>query len=360
MLMAINDKTELDSLLRELKPGLMQLKDNCLNGEALISALGAKITPFDAFFVRCNGDVPVWLGASANDWPIVLDGLVGHPTRLTLGDLKVRFPICHVTAVIECAGNGRALFDTPADGLQWRHGAVGCALWTGVRLRDVLLAAGLGPQATHLGFESADSQLGQPGKLAFSRGLPLSKALADETILAFEMNGAPLHALHGGPLRVVAPGFPGAAWQKWVNRIIVRADEHDGPKMTGLDYRIDGQVIEDMPVKSLITEPLEGFVRPADGTINVVGFAWSGHVAVASVELSGDGGQTWLPATLATADGRFAWRPFRGAVSLKAGEGASVMARAIDAAGRSQPIGDVAWNPKGYCNNAIHVVAALS
>lgn len=346
----------MDELVRRLKPGLIQLQDRSLNGEAAIAALGPAITPFQSFFVRCNGDLPLWDDAKRDHWPIAIDGLVERPIALDLGELESRFAVHDVTAVIECAGNGRALFDPPADGLQWQRGAVGCAIWTGVRLGDVLNAAGVDRSAVYVAFESLDRQLGSPDSLAFSRGLPLAKALADETLLAFAMNGEALHGLHGGPLRIVAPGFPGAAWQKWVSRIFVRDREHDGPKMTGLDYRIDGKVIEDMPVKSLITAPLEGFVASSQNAVEVSGFAWSGHLPVASVAISGDGGQSWTDAVLEPSVQPFAWRRFRGRVLPPAGKSMQIVARATDVEGHSQPLGNAAWNPKGYCNNTVHRV----
>lgn len=356
MLTSIDTKTSMDAFLRDLKPGLIQLDDKCLNGEAAVSALDHEITPFSSFFVRCNGDLPLWPEPARDDWRLAIEGMVDVAQSMTLGALKARFDHHSITAVIECAGNGRALLDPPADGLQWQRGAVGCATWTGIRLGDVLRAAAVLPGAVYLGFESPDSQIGKRGVPAFSRGLPLAKALSDETLLAFEMNGEPVHMLHGGPLRVVAPGYPGAAWQKWLNRIIVRDREHDGAKMTGLDYRIDGKVIEDMPVKSLITEPLQGFVPPNTETIAVGGYAWSGHAGVASVDVSGDGGRSWIRAKLDAGAGPFAWRRFSGRVERAVAGTIEIIARATDTNGVSQPLGNAPWNPKGYCNNAVHRV----
>lgn len=356
MLTSIASKAEMDRVLRELKPGLMQLDDMCLNGEAEVAALQHAVTPFSSVFVRCNGDVPVWPQEARDDWRLRIDGLVERSLDMTLGDLKSAFRMHSITAVIECAGNGRALLDPPAEGLQWQHGAVACATWTGIRLGDLLRAAGASPGALHVGFESPDCQIGKPGMPAFSRGFSLQKALADETMLAFEMNGEPLHMLHGGPLRVVAPGYPGAAWQKWLSRIIIRDREHDGPKMTGLDYRIDGKVIEDMPVKSLITQPLKGFQLSKGEKLLVTGYAWAGHTPVASVDVSGDGGQTWVQASLDAGAGPFAWRRFSGLLTPRDDQSVEIVARATDASGKSQPLGNAPWNQKGYCNNAVHRV----
>jgi DMSO/TMAO reductase YedYZ molybdopterin-dependent catalytic subunit len=195
--------------------------------------------------------------------------------------------------------------------------------------------------------------------------------MAPETLLCFAMNDEPLAPLRGAPLRIVAPGFPGSAWQKWLNRIWVRDKEHDGEKMTGTNYRLprraltpgekpdpgDFAVIVDMPVKSFITAPAAGArLRPGQD-FEIRGFAWSGHVPVVSVEVSADGGASWRPAELEAQGDPFAWRRFRAAMpAAKAGE-AVLMARAADEAGRVQPLDSAPWNPRGYCNNAVHRLA---
>jgi DMSO/TMAO reductase YedYZ molybdopterin-dependent catalytic subunit len=189
--------------------------------------------------------------------------------------------------------------------------------------------------------------------------------MAPETLLAFGMNGAPLDPLHGFPLRVVAPGYPGSAWQKWLTRLIVREVEHDGAKMTGLDYRMprrpvrpgetpdpaEFDVITDMPVKSLITEPAAGF--ETSGPLVIAGFAWSGAIPVAQVEISANGGASWQPAALEAGDGPWAWRRFAASALLSGPGEVEFLARAIDLAGNMQPLEPV-WNPRGYLNNAVH------
>jgi DMSO/TMAO reductase YedYZ molybdopterin-dependent catalytic subunit len=202
---------------------------------------------------------------------------------------------------------------------------------------------------------------------ALSRGLPIAKAIAPETLLAFAMNGQPLPLLHGGPLRVVAPGYPGSAWQKWLAAIVVRDREHDGEKMRGLDYRLPRvpdagtdpalyDVITDMPVKSLIASPGEGARLPAGETVKVAGQAWSGHGRVTRLEVSGDGGANWTEARLGEAGGRFGWRGFEARLELPAGSHV-LMARAHDDRGQVQPLEPPGWNPKGYCNNQAQRVA---
>ena len=358
-------KAEERRLLDLMKPGLRLLEDEALNAEAHPHLLDEPITPFGSFFIRNNGRLPE---IKPKGWTLAVDGEVERELTFTVAELSEKFERVTITAVLECAGNGRAGFAERTYGVKWRFGAVGCARWAGVRLADVLRAAGVKRSAVYTGHHSPDVQADGSGRAALSRGLPIEKALAQETLIAFEMNDQPLPYLHGGPLRIVAPGFPGSAWQKWLTRVWVRDREHDGAKMCGTEYRmptipvgpgepIDESkfaVITDMPVKSLITAPAEDFVACAGG-IEVRGFAWSGRVPVASVAVSADGGASWRAAELAPAAHHFAWRRFRAAISVPPGP-LLIMSRATDAEGRSQPLNGPAWNPRGYCNNAVHRV----
>ena len=352
------------TLVSSAKPRLRTLDDPAINLEARPHLLRAPITPVEDFFVRNNGTLP---DAGGQSWRLEVTGLVERPLSFTVKALRAAFDETSLTAVLECAGNGRSSLEPPVPGLAWGPGAVGCARWTGIRLADVLERAGLMPGAIYVGFESPDHVIGQPGVAALSRGLPIAKAMAPETLLATAMNGVTLEPLHGFPLRVVAPGFPGSAWQKWLTRITVLDREHDGAKMTGLDYRMPRvpiapgttpdpsifEVITDMPVKSLITEPAPDF--HATGPIIVRGFAWSGATALAKVEVSTDGGASWHLAALEEGEGRWAWRRFT-AFTLTPHPGeVEIVARATDVAGRCQPMSPP-WNPRGYLNNALHRV----
>ncbi len=355
-------------LLRSLKPGLHVHDEEALNAEPSLDLLDEAITPLGAFFIRNNGALPEIADAGA--WRLTIDGEVERPAVWSLAALRETFETVTQTAVLECAGNGRSQFSPATDGLQWRLGAVGCARWTGVRLADVLRHAGVKPGAVYTGHHAPDRQIGKPEKAALSRGLPIAKALAPETLIAFGMNGEPLPRLHGGPLRIVAPGYPGSAWQKWLDRVSLRAQEHDGEKMRGTDYRMpirplrpgealdpaDFAVITDMPVKSLITRPADGFTVAAGETVTVAGFAWSGAVPLAGLELSCDGGRSWRAVALEPGEGPYAWRRFE--ARLPAGQPGTltVMARAHDAAGNRQPL-EMPWNPRGYCNNQVQRVS---
>ncbi|HEX2725350.1 MAG TPA: sulfite oxidase [Beijerinckiaceae bacterium] len=347
---------------------LRVVPDAALNAWTPVPLLDSPITPVERFFIRNNGETPNLDEADIDGWRLTIDGEVRSPLSLSLEDLR-RFETVTLTAVLECAGNSRCHFTPPTDGLPWGDGAVGCARWTGVRLGDLLAAAGLTGRAVYTGFFSPDRETDGSGP-ALSRGLPIRKAQARETLVAFAMNDRPLSLLHGAPLRIVAPGFPGSAWQKWLQRIWVRDREHDGMKMTGFDYRLPTRpvapgetpdeaemaVIEDMPVKSLITIPAEGAELRAGAAAGVSGFAWSGHTPVARVEVSADGGQTWRAAALETAPDTFAWRRFNFRWTPTTPGPAQLIARATDEAGRAQPL-EAPWNPKGYCNNQCHRVS---
>ncbi len=357
------------SLVAAAKPDLVVLDTPELNAETPAHLLDDPITPTHRLFVRNTGAVPPVTAEQAAAWSFAVDGFVRRPRRWTIAALRDEFETVTQAAVIECAGNGRAFFTEPTGTVLWRRGAVGCPRWTGVRLADVLRACEVRPEAVYTAHHSPDPALEGDGP-ALSRGLPIAKALSPETMLAFEVNGEPLPLLHGAPLRVIAPGYPGAAWQKWLQRIELRDREHDGPKMTGLWYRmprvplrygepVDESVMEpitDMPVKSVVTFPRDGFTAAAGQPLTVRGHAWSGHIPLARVEVSFDGSRTWTQAALGPAAGRFAWRRFEAVLPAPAPGGIEIVARAFDAGGTAQPLDEVPWNPRGYCNNLVHRV----
>jgi len=356
------------SLVATTKPGLVILPTPELNAETPAHLLDDDITPTTRLFARNTGAMPVFTAGQTAAWTLAVDGCVHEPRSWTLDALRRDFQPVTQIAVLECAGNGRAFFKERAGTVLWHHGAVGCVQWTGVRLGDVLQHCRLRPQAVYTGHHSPDRYLDDSGP-AISRGLPIAKALAPETMIAFELNGEPLPALHGGPLRIVAPGYPGSAYQKWLTRIEVRDCEHDGERMRRGHYRLPrtplhyGEhydnstfaIITDMPVRSLITSPADGFAARAGEPLIVRGHAWSGHVPLEKIELSLDGGRTWQQATLGPLPDRFAWRRFEATLAPPAGE-VEIIARAADRQGGTQPLDSVPWNPGGYCNNLCHRV----
>ena len=203
------------SLVARLKPELRVLDTEELNAEAPAHRLDDDITPLNLLFARNSGAMPAFAAEDIADWALTIDGFVERPRRFTLAELaRIRD---------RDAGHGDRmrrqwprLFPDPAGRVMWRLGAVGCVQWTGVRLGDVLRACGVRAEAVYTGHHSPDVYLDSSGP-AISRGLPIDKALAPETLVATAINGEPLPALHGGPLRLVAPGYPGASFQKWLN-----------------------------------------------------------------------------------------------------------------------------------------------
>lgn len=355
------------------KDGLTVLNDRPINAETPAHLLNDDVTPASRLFVRNNGIPPDVAGIDADDWALDVAGeACARPQRLTLGDIKSRFRHHTLQLQIECGGNGRSEFQPPARGNQWTTGAIGCPEWTGVRLADVLGHVGATDAAVYVAYEGADRHLsGDPSKRPISRGVPLAKALEKESLLVWAMNGEPLPLLHGFPLRMVCAGWPASVSGKWINRLLVRDRVHDGEKMTGQSYRVpcepvapgtevadeDMCIIESMPVKSLITLPKSGLLHAHGKPLAVRGHAWAGDLAVREVHTSIDFGATWQRAKLQKPVNRLAWQHFSADVAFPQAGYFEVWARAVDTAGRSQPMVLPGWNPRGYLNNACHRIA---
>ncbi len=353
------------------KAELTLLNDRPLNAETPAHLLDDKVTPASRLFVRNNGVPPT--NANPDTWSLVIDGeSAARSMTFSLSDLQTRFEQVDLQLTVECGGNGRAEFSPPASGNQWTLGAVGCPVWHGVRLRDVLNEVGVKKNAVYIGYYAADAHLsGDTSKDAISRGVPISKALEAESMIALGMNGEPLHPMHGYPLRLVFGGWPGSTSGKWLTRIVIRDRVHDGAKMTGSSYRMprypiapgaqvpdsDMDIIEAMPIKSLITFPQSGIRQQLSEKLDVRGHAWNGDEDVARVETSIDFGQTWQTASLDKPANRLAWQHWNTRVTFPKRGYYEVWARASDAHGTSQPMVIPGWNPKGYLNNACHRVA---
>ncbi|MEL6588959.1 MAG: molybdopterin-dependent oxidoreductase, partial [Bacteroidota bacterium] len=248
------------------------LNDRPWNIETPAHLLDDLVTPAEVLFVRNNGIPPE--KPDPTKWTLEIGGeSVLRSKTYTLADLKSKFETQRLQLTIECGGNGRAEYNPPAKGNQWTTGAVGSPIWTGVRLRDVLSDCGLKDDAVYIGYYGRDTHVsGDPDKVVISRGVPMSKALEDESLLAWAINDEDLPLMNGYPLRLVFGGWPASTSGKWLYRIEVRNQVHDGPKMTGQSYRVpknpvppgtkvsdeDMKIIESMPVKSLITYPRTG------------------------------------------------------------------------------------------------------
>ncbi len=352
------------------KNGLDVLNDRPVNAQTPPHLLDDDITPVNRHFIRNNGIPPTSVDASS--WMIKVEGEIQKPMQWSIQDLKREFEVVTYRLQIECGGNGRGFFNPPAKGNQWTLGAVGCSEWTGVRLKDVLDAVGLKETAVYTAHYGADTHLsGKADKLPISRGVPISKAINPYSLIAFAQNGEDIHPMNGAPLRLVMPGWPGSCSHKWLNRIWVRDQVHDGPKMTGTSYRVpkynvaagtkvpkeDFKIIQSMPVKSLITSPQTDMKLPS-GTrsLFVRGHAWAGDNHVTDVHVSTDFGATWVKANLADPVNPYAWQRWQAVVNFPSHGYYEVWARATDNQGNQQPFA-INWNPKGYLNNAMHRIA---
>jgi DMSO/TMAO reductase YedYZ molybdopterin-dependent catalytic subunit len=354
--------------------GLSLLGDRPLVVETPEGLLDDDTTPIDRFFIRNNGQVPE-ISGDPDTWRVTVDGEVATPLDLTLGEIKRRFPQKTFRMVLECGGNGRSFFQPQARGNPWTNGGIGCAEWTGVPLGDVLKAAGLKPSAKYTAHHGADPHLsGDPGKETLSRGMPIEKAMEPHSLVVFGMNGQPLPHIHGGPLRLVIPGWPGSLSHKWLTRITVRDREHDGQGMTGTSYRVprnpmvpggkvdeaNFKILESMPVRSIVTSPRNGTRLPAGAReVALRGAAWAGDLTVSRVDVSADGGQTWTQATLSQPKNRYDWQRWTATLKLPSDGYFELWTRATDSEGRAQPHVATNWNPQGYGGNAMHRVAIL-
>jgi DMSO/TMAO reductase YedYZ molybdopterin-dependent catalytic subunit len=239
-------------------------------------------------------------------------------------------------------------------------------------LKDVLEDVGVKNDAIYIGYYGKDSHIsGDPEKIPISRGVPIRKAMEDESLIAWSMNGENLPWLNGYPLRLVFGGWPASCSGKWLQRIDIRNKIHDGPKMKGSSYRVpckpvapgakveekDMCIIESMPVKSLITFPKTGATIKLNQILPIRGHAWAGDLSVSEVQYSIDFGATWQKCSLETPANRLAWQHFSAKIKFPQKGYYEVWAKAIDSEGKAQPMLLPGWNPKGYLNNACHRIA---
>ena len=349
------------------KPDMFVHSENPFNGEFAPHLLNDDVTPTERHFVRNNSGIPERaVKKELRGWKLLVDGEVHKELTLSMDDL-LRFPQVTMEVVLECAGNGRNLFSPEVSGTPWQRGAVACSEWTGVRLRDVLQAAGLKPSAVYTGNYGED--LRNDGSEPFSRGIPIEKAMDEHTLIALKMNGEVLPAPHGFPARLIVPGWIGSAMQKWLNRIWVRDRVHDSEKMSGYAYRIpaypiapgDKPPIEDMriatawQVKSLITQPQSNVEFSAGTPIVARGHAWAGENPIDKVLVSTDFGIHWQETRLTPPSNRYAWYHWETELTLTNRGYYEIWARAYDNTGAAQPFTQP-WNPKGYLGNVIHRV----
>jgi sulfite oxidase len=336
------------------------------NAESPRSALAHDvITALDSFYCRNHGPIP---DIPIDEWRLTVDGLVTSPLSVNFEELTHRFSTHTVIATLQCAGNRRAGFNEIREIVgedPWGSGATSTAEWRGARLSDVLKAAGAGcDNGLHVAFAAPDvSGLASPVQ-SFGGSVPLAKAMSSEVLLAWEMNRQPLPRVHGGPVRVLVPGYIGARSVKWVNAITVQ-DAPSRNYFQSVAYRIlpadsdpetarpdEGISLSSVALNCDILVPADGAVTPA-GSLNILGYAFAGDGGgIARVDVSLDGGRTWREAKLAPASGRWAWRHWSLTVETQPGP-LTVTARAWDTNGATHPESAASlWNPKGYVNNS--------
>jgi sulfite oxidase len=337
-------------------------EDEPFNAETgMASLLEQPITATDAFYVRSHGTVPE---RDHGDWRLRVDGAVERPLSLSLETLQEAFRERHVTATLQCAGNRRAgliaIRDIPGEA-PWGPGATGTAVWSGVALADVLELAGPSAEAAHVGFVGADQCPEAKPAQVFGGSIPLDKAQRPEVLLAWAMNGEPLPAVHGAPLRVVVPGYIGARSVKWLERIELRSEPWAG-YFQRVVYRLlaedeepamdRGIALGLIALNSAVLSPADG-ATVAAGPVTVSGYAFAGgDRSVQRVDVSTNRGASWSRAELHEDLGRWAWRQWEITLTLQPGEH-EILVRAWDSSAATQPEDEAAlWNPKGYVNNA--------
>jgi len=358
------------SAVLESLPGkrpLIKLSYRPPNYETPLEYFRTAITPNDAFFVRYHLSVIPEVNASTWKMSIGGEGANGQ-AEINLADLRAMSAV-EVVAVNQCSGNRRGLFEPHVPGVEWGYGAMGCARWKGVRLKDVLDKVGLKKEAIEIVFDGADSAPIEKTP-DFIKSIPVWRAMDESTIIAYEMNGAPLPHFHGAPARLVVPGWTGTYWMKHVTSIKAVAKPESGFWMNPA-YRLPvgrfpmvarfvsqetetNTPITEMMVNSLITSHADG-ARVGSGS-SVGGIAWDGGYGIRTVDISTDGGKSWQAATLGEDLGRYAFRTFSFPVR---GQGnVTVMARASNAIGQTQTT-SLIHNPAGYHHNVIHSVSLV-
>ncbi len=376
---ALNDALALDlpaalpegargSYVLDTLPGkkpLIKLSYRPPNYESPLEYLRTAITPNDEFFVRYH--LSVIPEVDPKTWKISVGGEGANGTTEINLDMLKAMPATEVVAVNQCSGNRRGLFQPHVPGVEWGYGAMGCARWKGARLKDVLDKAGLKKEAIEIVFGGAD---GPPFDKTpdFIKSIPVWKAIEDTTLIAYEMNGAPLPHLNGAPARIIVPGWTGTYWMKHINSIKA-ATKPDNNFWMNPAYRIPlgkfpivarftsqetaaNTPITEMVVNSLITSHADG-ANVSAGTA-VGGIAWDGGYGIRVVECSTDSGKTWTEAKLGDDLGKYAFRTWSFPLTGKGK--VTVMARASNAIGQTQTA-TLIHNPAGYHHNVIHSVS---
>ena len=341
--------------------GLIVRSRRPLDLETPVDRLDAEFTPNEWFFVRNHFGEPA---VNPAGWAVTFDGLFENQKKLKLSEIFDQFERVERPAVAMCAGNGRALFKPNVPGIMWERGAVGQALWGGIRFADLAKAMGLKPDAKHLIFETGDTPPTDKTP-PFTRSLPLERLMRDDVILADRMNGEPLPLLHGGPLRLVVPTWTANHWVKWIRRVTASASESPAFfQQTGYKFPTEKLPPEVAPkpeqlksvtelfVKSQITSHTSGTTVNA-GQLTIRGLAWTGSGTITRIEVRTGADQPWHAANIISKQViEGAWVRWEAAIDLPRAGTWQVASRATDSKGRTQP-DEPFWNRSGYLYNAI-------
>ena len=338
-------------------PQLKTISKRPFNAETPIQALDKPLTPNDQFYVRNHFDVPTIDAAS---WRLQINGAVNTSQQYSLQELQ-KLPTHTMPVLLECAGNGRASLNPPINGTTWNLGAVAQAEFTGTPLAKVLELANPQSEAVELRFTGSDQGKVRTGETsAYARSLPIEMTSDPDVLLAWEMNGEPLPANHGYPLRLVVPDWYGMASVKWLQEISLitipfegffQSDDYVYSEAQGIP---EGAPVKNMRVRSLITSHRNGNILKA-GNQEINGIAWSGASAIAEVSISLDGGENWKKTDLLPSTGKYAWTPWQIALVFNKPGTYEIITRASDSNGNIQPL-DQIWNRGGYGNNMVQTV----
>ena len=350
--------TELDAQI-----SLEELQLAARNHGLPLEALRHDVTPIGLHYLLIHFDIP---SVDEVAWKLEVGGAVARPLSLSLEDMKAR-PAVTRPVTLECAGNGRALYAPRVFSQPWLQEAVGTAEWTGTPLAPILDEAGAGENAVEVVFTGLDRGIQGDIEHLYERSLPFEEATREEVILAYAINGQPLPPQHGFPLRVIVPGWYGMTHVKWLQAITVATEPFTGWQQDVAYHVRESEDEQGNPVTRILPRALmipPGFpeflsrTRFVDaGPVQLEGRAWSGWGAVERVEVSMDGGATWVDAALDDPTGEFAWSAWRFDWEAQPGE-YELSCRATDAAGNSQPLA-AEWNYDGVCNNGVQRVRVV-
>ncbi len=363
----------LESQVLEALPGKKPLIKKTYrppNYETPVKYFNEVFTPNDVFFVRYHlSNIPE---IDPKEWRLKVGGdSVERPLELTLDDLKTKFEQVEIVALCQCSGNRRGLMKPHVPGIQWGYGAMGNARWKGVRLKDILNKAGLKAGALEVVVDGADTGVAA-GTPDFIKSIPLWKALDENVIIAYEMNGEPLPHWNGFPARLVVPGWTAAYWIKHITSINVVSKPFDGfwmktayrvplgkfpmvERFTSQETAVNTPITE-MVVNSLITNLKDGQAFRLGQVVEVKGMAWDGGYGIKMVEVSTDGGKTWQEAELGKDYGRFSWRPWTYRFKPTKKGTYTIMAKATNRIGQTQTF-ELIWNPAGYHHNVVQKIS---